>query len=134
MDNKLIKKLQEEELFTPPTEGDITNRKAVRDRQKAEAEKVVRARLAKMCQEDDVPLNIVKELHEDNLAPNHAVNFSLDQWMDILAAAEVGEPGTIDDLEELQRNMEGSVMHLDNYTDPEAIAIARRNPKSRWHR
>ena len=134
MNDKLIRQLQEEELFPNATPEDVADRKEEVKRLKAEKQKAARLEVDRLCTEDDVPLNVIKELHEDNLAPNHQINFSLEQWKEILIDLETEEPGSLNRLFDLQQNITGALMSLDSHTSNEAISQARRNPKSKWYK
>ena len=137
MDIQLIERLQkinEEDLFPNASSEDIAGRKIEVEKRKAEEQKVARAKVEALFQEDDIPLNIIKELHEDNLAPNHSVNFSLEQWKEILIDIEAKEPGSLGRMADLAHDIEGTVMDLDNHTPVEMIDAARRNPKPKWYR
>lgn len=127
MDLRLVQYLREaEDLFAGPSGDDLTNRRAEKERLKAERQKEARVKVDELLQEDDVPLSIIKELHEDNLAPNHQINFSLKDWISILVDMEAEEPGMLARLQHVEEGVRGAVMTLDSHTPPEMIARARR--------
>jgi hypothetical protein len=135
MNFNLIKQLQEtklveEDLFPNATPEDIKGREVINQQRKAEEQKVAVAKVEELFREDDVPFIILKELHEDNLAPNHQVKFTEEQWEEILVNAEVDNPGTVEHLQDLEQRIQGSLMALDDATR-NMIADERGNPRLR---
>jgi hypothetical protein len=112
MDFKLVKQLHED-LFTPVTKKETEERKA-------SLAKNIRARAEIAADE----LVIIKELHEDNLAPNKRIKFTAQEWVNILVAAEEENPGILDLLQERESELLHVLMILD-----EATSIVRSTAK-----
>src|SRR5271157_3393787 len=104
-----LQALKEEDLFPQASPDDIAGRKVEVEKRRVEQQRVARAKVEKLCEEDDIPFNILKELHEDNLAPNHAVNFSVEQWKEILVNFEVENLGSLEHLQDLEHDIQGVI-------------------------
>ena len=116
MDNKLIQRLSETDLFASPSEEEIKGR-----------EEDLKTKPALLAGTFANELEIMKFIHEDNLAPNHRINFTPEQWVKILTNAETDSPGMLERLKEIENGCLQALIHLDSATTQDILKEVEHN-------